>query len=63
MFSTAIAAKIGEQNVVACQRRLGELGIPIVARHCGGPHGRRMSLDAASGKVLIEIAGQDPIEL
>ena len=63
MFSTTIAANIGAQNIESCERRLGELGIPIVARHCGGEYGRRMSLCAASGKVVIEIVGQDPIEL
>jgi chemotaxis protein CheD len=63
MFSTTVAANIGLQNVLACQERLGELGIPILARHCGGQHGRRMSLFAASGRVVIEIVGHDPIDL
>jgi chemotaxis protein CheD len=63
MFATAAAAHVGMQNVEACQQRLGTLRIPILARHCGGDHGRRMSLYTASGKVVIEIVGQDPIEL
>ena len=45
------------------EQLLGELGIPIVAKHCGGKQGRRMSLNTANGKVVIEIVGQGPIEL
>lgn len=63
MFPTTVAAKIGLQNIESCEQLLGELGIPIVARHCGGEQGRRMSLNTSNGKVLIEIVGQDPIEL
>ncbi|GAG39532.1 unnamed protein product, partial [marine sediment metagenome] len=46
-----------------CEQLLAELNIPLVARHCGGQQGRRMSLDTANGKVLIEIVGAQPIEL
>jgi chemotaxis protein CheD len=63
MFSTTIAASIGLQNIESCEQVLGELGIPIVAKHCGGEQGRRMLLDTASGKVMIEVVGQDCIEL
>ncbi len=63
MFSMALSAQIGQQNTESCERLLNALGIPIVAMHCGGQHGRRMSLNTATGKVLIEIVGQDPIEL
>lgn len=63
MFPTTVAAQIGRQNLEACEELLDELSIPIVARHCGGEQGRRMSLDTADGKVVIEIVGQDPIEL
>jgi chemotaxis protein CheD len=63
MFSTTVAANIGLQNIESCEQMLGGLGIPIVAKHCGGEQGRRMSQDTANGKVVIEIVGQDPIEL
>lgn len=63
MFATTVAANIGLQNMESCEQLLGELGIPILARHCGGEQGRRMSQDTANGKVVIEIVGQDPIEL
>ena len=63
MFATAVTANIGRQNQESCQRLLGELRIPLVATHCGGGKGRRMSLNTANGRVLIEIVGQAPIEL
>lgn len=63
MFSTAATVNIGEQNLESCEKLLRELKIPIVGTHCGGTQGRRMSLDTATGKVVIEIVGQDPIEL
>ncbi len=63
MFSTSVAAKIGRQNVESSEKLLGQLGIPIVAKHCGGEQGRRMTFDTTSGKVVIEIVGCDPIEL
>jgi chemotaxis protein CheD len=63
MFSTTVAGNIGRQNVEACEQLLGQLGIPLVGKHCGGEQGRRMSLCTDDGKVVIEIVGQDPIEL
>ncbi len=63
MFSTTQTANIGLQNVESCEELLSKLGIPILARHCGGNQGRRMRLNSSDGKVVIEIAGEDPIEL
>jgi chemotaxis protein CheD len=63
MFSTTPAAAIGLQNVASCEELLAKLEIPILAKHCGGKQGRRMSLNTSNGKVVIEIVGQDPIEL
>jgi chemotaxis protein CheD len=63
MFATTVAARIGLQNIESCERILGALRIPILAKHCGGEQGRRMSLDTGNGRVVIEIVGQDPIEL
>ncbi len=48
---------IGVQNVLAVERLLKELGIPIIGRHCGGEQGRRMRLDASTGSVTIDIVG------
>ncbi len=63
MFATTVTQNIGEENVQATERWLKELGIPIIARDCGGEKGRRMSLDVSNGKVKIEIVGRDPVEL
>jgi chemotaxis protein CheD len=63
MFSSAAERTIGLWNIEASERLLAELRIPIVARHCGGEQGRRMSLDTQTGRVMVEIVGCDPIEL
>lgn len=48
---------IGAQNIQAVERVLGERRIAIVARHCGGGQGRRMTLDIATGTVTIQVVG------
>jgi chemotaxis protein CheD len=63
MFTMTAAANIGRLNVETCEAILVRMRIPILARHCGGEQGRRMTLNTASGKVKIEIVGQTPIEL
>lgn len=63
MFSTSAAGNIGQQNFDACQQLLSDFRIPVLASHCGGEKGRRMSVDITSGNVVIEIVGQDPLEL
>ena len=63
MFTTTVAATIGRQNVEACKLHLGELGIPIVAEHCGGKKGRRMIFHTGTGEVRIEIVGEDPVSI
>jgi chemotaxis protein CheD len=63
MFATEVVRTIGLQNIEACDRILGDFGIPIVGRHCGGEKGRRMSLDAESGTITIEVVGSDPVAL
>lgn len=63
MFATTIPARIGIQNIEACEGLLRQIGIPIVARHCGGETSRRMYFDTTGGKVVIEIGDEDPVEL
>ena len=63
MFSAASTANIGEMNIQTCEDLLREMRIPILAKHCGGKKGRRMTLNTETGNVLIEIVGQDQIEL
>lgn len=57
MFAFQSGAAVGEKNVRALERLLGEAGIPIVGRDCGGRHGRRLSLDVATGAVTVEAVG------
>jgi chemotaxis protein CheD len=63
MFATSVTNTVGMQNIEACERLLGEHGIPLKARHCGGEQGRRMMLDASTGVVTIEIVGAETIEI
>lgn len=63
MFSTNASTQIGQQNIEACEILLRQLGIPILARHCGGDKGRRMLLDTSDGRVRIEVVGHDAVEL
>ncbi|HWB12066.1 MAG TPA: chemotaxis protein CheD [Pirellulales bacterium] len=64
MFAAAGAVNtVGSQNVSAIERILKELGIPVVARHCGGEQGRKMTFDLATGLVTIEIVGAEIITL
>ena len=57
MFAFQSGTPIGEQNVLALERILGDLGIPITGRICGGRHGRRLAVDVVTGTVTVETAG------
>lgn len=63
MFATSASAAIGQQNVEACEAILRELKIPLLASHCGGEKGRRMSFDPVHGIVRIEIVGEETVEI
>ncbi len=64
MFISADASNsIGQQNVLAVERLLDELRIPIIGRHCGGEQGRRMMLDTATGIVTIDVVGAETTSL
>jgi chemotaxis protein CheD len=60
MFPFQTGPTIGDQNVLAVEQLLAAKGIAIVARACGGEHGRRMAIDVASGIVTIETVGVTP---
>ncbi len=59
MFGGNGPIQIGDSNAAALRAALNELKIPIVAEHLGGSKGRRVTLDAATGEVEIEIAGEE----
>ena len=58
MFAFQSGIPIGEQNVLALEKILLDLGIPITGRLCGGRHGRRLVVDVVTGVVTVETAGQ-----
>lgn len=60
MFGFQTGMTVGDQNVQAIEQLLAAEGIRIVGRCCGGEHGRRMSLDVASGVVTIQTVGMTP---
>ena len=60
MFGFQTGVTIGDQNLRAVEQLLSAEGITIVGRCCGGEHGRRMSLDVASGVVTIQTVGISP---
>lgn len=56
MFESAMldsTMQIGERNVKATKKILGDLGIPIVAEDTGKNYGRTMELDTRTGEVTI----------
>ena len=57
MFAFQSGTPIGEQNVLAHEQILANLGIPITGRICGGRHGRRVAVDVVTGTVTVETAG------
>jgi len=57
MFGFQTGVTVGDQNVRAIEQLLSAEGIAIIGRCCGGEHGRRMSLDVASGIVTIQTVG------
>jgi len=63
MFATDAARRIGDQNIEATEALLKALRVPVVGRHCGGTQGRRMTMNASSGVITIEIAGCEPVEI
>lgn len=61
MFAFQSGMTVGEQNVVAVDRILDGLGIPVLARDCGGERGRRVSFDIANGEMRVESLGVPPV--
>ena len=63
MLSSRAVSTIGDQNLETIQLLLRDLGIPIVAEHCGGVQGRRMTFYPDTGRVTIEVVGGDSLEI
>ncbi len=63
MFGASGPLQIGDANVEAARRLLGEAGIRLAAAHVGGTKGRRVTLDSETGNVLVQIAGYPAISI
>lgn len=59
MFGHNGPLQIGVANGEAVGRLLAAAGIRVVAQDIGGNQGRRISLDCATGDIVIEIAGDE----
>lgn len=57
MFAFQSGVTVGDQNVAAIEVIRGRLGIPVIARECGGARGRRLSFDVATADMVIETLG------
>lgn len=58
-----INSNIGQNNVLAVQKKLKEMGIPILASDTGGNKGRTMIVDLETFVVSIKTVNQGIIEL
>ncbi|MCL2461800.1 MAG: chemotaxis protein CheD [Defluviitaleaceae bacterium] len=56
--STNEAMRIGDRNVEATLKVLGELGIPVVGTDTGEDYGRTVELYADDGRFLIKTVGR-----
>lgn len=63
MFTASGPFQIGQQNIDAARQMLAEHRLRVVAEHLCGTQGRRVTFDCESCKFLIEVAGQQPVEI
>ena len=49
---------IGEMNIEAVKREIGALGIPVIFEDTGGPAGRSVTLDCATGELAVRMHGK-----
>jgi len=57
-----ITKKIGEENLAAVRDILKKYGIKIIASRTGGEKGYRISFDLNTGKVRVQIFGEEEKE-
>lgn len=62
-FSDEKNGNIGKRNVIAVEKKLKELGIPILAKHTGGNMGRTMIVDLEDFTVNIRMVNRELITL
>ena len=52
---------IGDRNILAVEKVLQQLGIPLLAAHTGGNMGRTMSIDLATFTVTVRMVNREII--
>ena len=57
MFGVSGPLQIGDNNIEAVKELLAKENIRILGEDLGGQKGRRVTLDCATGELLVEIAG------
>lgn len=63
MFGKPSDNSLGVRNAEEARRRLSDHGIPVVAEALGGGKGRKLFIDAESGKTTVEAIGELPCEI
>jgi chemotaxis protein CheD len=58
MFGEASMGNLGDRNAEAVRTRLQLRGVRVAGSALGGTKGRKMSLDPATGDVVVQIIGQ-----
>jgi chemotaxis protein CheD len=59
----SIAGGIGNKNIEAVIKMLGEMDIPIIGSHTGGNNGRTMSVNLESFEVTISTGNKEIVTL
>ena len=59
MFGPKVDYSLGDRNVHAVRRRLAHHSIALLAEDVGGNSGRRMVLSPSTGRVEVQIIGED----
>ena len=60
MFGAASTSGLGDRNVVAVKNCLENRHVPLLAEHCGGGKGRKITLDPSTGALAVQIIGMEP---
>lgn len=58
MFKGGGPLQIGDDNIASVRTILRQQSIPITAEDVGGTSGRKVTFECATGRLIVEIAGQ-----
>ena len=63
MFKSSGPLQIGQANYTTVKELLEKESISIVNQHIGGEKGRRITFDSQTGKMLVEMMGEESVVL